>query len=84
MDSGGGVPGPLGGGGEPSSSVRMRIDFEKQPNLEPPILRDDDTYFNGLTGPLVTNQGENSTIFKRTFMQGEHEEYTVSAPEGVG
>ena len=29
MGSGGGTPRPLGGGGEPSSSARMRIDLEK-------------------------------------------------------
>jgi hypothetical protein len=81
---GGGAHGPLGGGGEPSSSVRMRIDFEKQPSSKPPILRDNDTFFDGLTGPLVTSQGENSTIFERTFMRGKQEELTVSVPEGVG
>jgi hypothetical protein len=69
--SGGGAPGPSGGGGEPSSSARMRIDFGKQPTSEPPIVRDDDTFFDGLTGPLVTSQGENSVIFGRTFRRGE-------------
>ena len=71
MGSGRGAPGPSGGGGEPSSSMRMQIDFGKQPRLEPPILRDNDTRFNALTSPLVTSQGENSTILERTFIQGE-------------
>jgi hypothetical protein len=84
MGSGGGALGLSGGGGEPSSSVRMRIDFGKQPSSEPPILRDDDTFSDGLTGPLVTSQGENSAIFGRTFMRGEQEEHTVSVPKGVG
>jgi hypothetical protein len=84
MGSGGGAPGPSRDGGEPSSTARMRIDFGKQPILEPPIVRDDDTFFDGLMGPLVTSQGENSTIFGRTFRQGEQEEHTVSVPEGVG
>jgi hypothetical protein len=74
----------LGGGREPSSSARMRIDFGKQPSSESPILRDDDTFFNGLTGPLVTSQGENFAIFGRTFMRGEQEEHTISVLEGVG
>jgi hypothetical protein len=55
MGSGGGAPGPSGGGGEPSSSARMRIDFGKQSISEPPIFRDDDTFFDGLTGPMVTS-----------------------------
>jgi hypothetical protein len=84
MGSGGGAPGPSGGGREPSSSARMRINFGKQPSLEPPILRDDDTFFDGLTGPLVISQDKNFAIFRRTFMRGEHEEHTVSVPEGVG
>jgi hypothetical protein len=84
MGSGGGPPGPLGGGGEPSSSARMQIDFGKQPSSEPPILRDDDTFFDGLTGLMVTSQGENSAIFGRTMMRGEQEEHTGSIPRGVG
>jgi hypothetical protein len=83
MGSGEGAPGPSGGGGELSSSARMRIDFGKQPSSEPPILRDDDTFFDGLRSPLVTSQGENSAIFGRTFMQGEQEKHTVFVPEGV-
>jgi hypothetical protein len=55
MGSGGGPPGPSGGGGEPSSSARMRIDFGKQPSSESPIFRDGDTFFDGLTGPMVTS-----------------------------
>jgi hypothetical protein len=84
MGSGGGPPGPSGGGGEPSSSARMRIDFGKQPSSEPPIIKDDDTFFDGLTGPMVTSQGENSAIFGRTVMRGEQEEHTGSIPPGVG
>jgi hypothetical protein len=84
MGSGGGAPGPSRGGGEPSSSARMRIDFGKQPTSEPPIVRDDDTFFDGLTGPLVTSQGENFAIFGRTFRRGEQEEHTLPIPEGVG
>jgi hypothetical protein len=84
MGCGGGPPGPSGGGGEPSSSARMRIDFERQPNSEPPIFRDGDTFFDGLTGPMVTSQGENSAIFRRTVMRGEQEEHTSSIPRGVG
>jgi hypothetical protein len=84
MGSGGGPPGPSGGGGEPSSSARMRIDFGKQPSSEPPIIRDDDTFFNGLTGPMVTSQGKNSEIFGRTVMRGEQEEYTGFIPRSVG
>jgi hypothetical protein len=80
MGSGGGGPGPSGGRGEPSSSVRMRIDFGKQPISEPPIFRDDDTFLDGLTGPMVTSQGENSTLFGRTVMRGEQEEHTGSIP----
>jgi hypothetical protein len=83
MGSGGRVPGPFGGGGESSSSARMRIDFGKQPITEPPIFRDDDTFFDGLTGPMVTSQGENSAIFGRTVW-GEQEEHTGSIPQGVG
>jgi hypothetical protein len=45
---------------------------------------DDDTFFDGLTGPLVTSRGENFVIFGRTFMRGEQEEHTVSVPKGVG
>jgi hypothetical protein len=71
MDSGGGAPGPSGDGGEPSSNTRMRIDFGKQPISKPPIFRDDDTFFDGLTGPMVTSQGENSAIFGRTVTRGE-------------
>jgi hypothetical protein len=71
MGSGGGAPGPSGGTGEPSSSARMRIDFGKQPTSELPIVRDNDTFFDGLTDPLVTSQGKNSTIFGRTFRWGE-------------
>jgi hypothetical protein len=81
MGSGGGVPGLLGGGWEPSSTARMRIDFGKQPSSEPPILRDDDTFFDGFTGLLVISQGKNSVIFGRTFMRGEQEEHTVSVPD---
>jgi hypothetical protein len=65
MGSGGGAPAPSGGGGEPSSSARMRIDFGKQPTLEPPIIRDDDTFFDGLTGPLVTSQGQKTCNFQK-------------------
>jgi hypothetical protein len=60
IGSGEGVPAPSGGGGEPSSSAKMQIDFGKQPRSEPPILRETEIYFDGLTGSLVTNQGENS------------------------
>jgi hypothetical protein len=84
MGSGGGPPGPSGGGGEPSSSARMRIDFESQPSSEPPIYRDGDNFFDGLTGPMVTSQGANSAIFGRTVMQGEQKEHTGSIPQGVG
>ena len=55
MGSGRGAPGPSGGGREPFSSIRMRIDFRNQPRLEPPILKDDVTRFNGLMDLLVTN-----------------------------
>jgi hypothetical protein len=55
MGSGEGAPEPLGGGGEPSSSARMRIDFGKQPSSKPPILRDNDTFFDGLTDLLMTS-----------------------------
>jgi hypothetical protein len=61
----------------------MRIDFGKQPTSEPPIIRDDDTFFDDLTGPLVTSQGENSAIFGKTFRRGKQEEHTVPVPEGV-
>jgi hypothetical protein len=71
MGSGGGAPGPSGGGGEPSSSARMRIDFGRQPSSEPPILRDTETFVDGLMGPLVTTHGENSAIYERTFMWRE-------------
>jgi hypothetical protein len=71
MGSGGGPPGPSGGGGEPSSSARKHIDFERQPSSEPPIFRDGDTFFDGLTGSMVTSQGENSAISGRTVMRGE-------------
>jgi hypothetical protein len=84
MGSGGGAPRPSGGGGEPSSSTRMQIDFGKQPISEPPIFRDDDTFFDGLTGPMVTSQGKNSAIFGRTVMRGEQEKHTGSIPQGVG
>jgi hypothetical protein len=84
MGSGGGPPGPSGDGGEPSSSTRMRIDFERQPSSEPPIFRDGNTFFDGLTGPMVTSQGENSAIFGRNVMRGEQEEHTGSIPRGVG
>jgi hypothetical protein len=77
MSSGGGAPGPSGGGREPSSSARMRIDFRNQPSSEPPILRDAETFVDGLTGPLVTSQGENSAVFGKTFMHREQEEHTV-------
>jgi hypothetical protein len=84
MGSGGGAAGPSGGGGEPSSSTRMRIDFGKQPISEPPIVRDDDIFSDGLTGPLVTSQDKNSTILGRTFRRGKQEEHTIPVPEGVG
>jgi hypothetical protein len=84
LGSGGGVPRPLGGGGEPSSSVKMRIDFEKQPRSEPPILRETETYFDGLTSPLVTSQGENSVAVERTFQRHVQQGQTVSGPEGIG
>jgi hypothetical protein len=71
MGSGEGPPEPSGGGGKPSSSARMRIDFGRQPSSEPPIFRDGDTFFDGLTSPMVTSQGENSAIFRRTAMRGE-------------
>jgi hypothetical protein len=84
LGSGGGLPGPSGGGGEPSSSVRMRIDFERQPSSEPPIFRDGDTFFDGLMGPMVTSQGENCAIFGRTIMRDEEEEHTGSIPDTMG
>jgi hypothetical protein len=84
MGRSGGPPGPSGGGGEPSSSARMRIDFGNQPSSEPPILMDGDTFFDGLTGPMVTSQGENPAIFRRTVMRGEEEEHSGSIPWGVG
>jgi hypothetical protein len=83
MGSGGGPPGPSGGGGEPSSSARMQIDFGKQPSSEPPIFRDSDTFFDGLTSPMVTSQGENSAIFGRIVIRDEQEEHTGSIPRGV-
>jgi hypothetical protein len=55
MGSSGGAPRPSGGGGEPSSSARMRIDFGKQPTSERPIVREDDTFFDDLTGLLMTS-----------------------------
>jgi hypothetical protein len=59
MESGGGPPGPLRGGGEPSSSAKMQIDFGKEPHSEPrsepPILRDAKTFFDGLTSRLLTS-----------------------------
>jgi hypothetical protein len=61
----------------------MRIDFERQPSSEPPIFRDGDTFFDGLTGLMVTSQGENSAIFGRPVMRGEEEEHTRSIPGGV-
>jgi hypothetical protein len=79
-----GAPGPSGGGGEPSSRTKMRIDFGKQPCSEPPILKETEIYFDGLTGPLVTNQGENSAAMERTFQRRIQHGQTVSAPEGVG
>jgi hypothetical protein len=60
MGSGRGPPGPTGGAGEPSSSARMRNDFERQPSSEPLIFSDGDTFFDGLTGLMVISQGENS------------------------
>jgi hypothetical protein len=84
VGSGGGPPEPSRGGGEPSSSARMRIDFEKQPSSEPPIFRDGDTFFEGHKAPMVTSQGENSAIFERTVIRGEQEEHTGSIPRGVG
>jgi hypothetical protein len=67
IGSGGRAPEPSGGGGEPSSSAKVQIDFGKQPRSEPPILRETETYFDGLTGPLVTSQGKNFTALERTF-----------------
>jgi hypothetical protein len=67
IDSGGGAPGPSGDDGEPSSSAKMRIDFRKQPRSEPPVLKETKPYFDGLTSPLVTSQGENSATLERTF-----------------
>ena len=84
MGSGGGAPGSSGGGGELSSSARMRIDFGKQPMQEPPIVKDDDTRFDGLTGPMVTSQGKNSAILGKTFQQREQEERTMSVPRSIG
>jgi hypothetical protein len=55
IGSGEGTPEPSGGGGEPSSSMKMRIDFGKQPRSELPILREIETCFDGLTSPLVTS-----------------------------
>jgi hypothetical protein len=84
MGSGGGAPEPSRGGGEPSSSARMQIDFGKQPSSELLILMDVETFFDGLTGPLVTSQGENSAVFGKTFMRREQEEHTVPVPAGIG
>jgi hypothetical protein len=83
IGSGGGAPGPSGGGGKPSSSAKMRIDFGKQPHSEPPILRETETCFDGLTGPLVTSQGENSVVMERTFKQRVQQGQTVFVPEGM-
>jgi hypothetical protein len=63
MGSGREAPRPSGGIEEPSSSVKMRIDFGNEPHSEPPILRESKTFFDSLTGPLVTSQGENSAVF---------------------
>ena len=84
IGSGGGTPGPLGGRGEPSSSTKMRIDFGKQPSSKPPILKETNTYFDGLTGPLVTSQGENSAALERTFEHHIQQGQTISILEGVG
>jgi hypothetical protein len=67
LDSDGGVPGPLGGGEGPSSSAKMRTNYRKQPLSKPPILRESETCFDGVTSPLVTSQGENSTVVEKTF-----------------
>jgi hypothetical protein len=67
LGSGGRAPGPSGGGGKPSSSAKMRIDYGKQPLSEPPILKESETYFDGVTGPLVTSQGENYVAIEKTF-----------------
>jgi hypothetical protein len=67
LDSGRGAPGPSGGSGGPSSSTKMRIGYGKQPLLEPPILKENETCFDGVTGPLVTSQGENSAAIEKTF-----------------
>jgi hypothetical protein len=67
IGSSGGTLGPSGGGGEPSSSTKVRIDFGKQPRSEPPILRETETCVDGLTSPLVTSQGENFAAVERTF-----------------
>jgi hypothetical protein len=84
MGSGGGAPGPSGGGGGPSSSVKMRIDYGKQPLSEPPILRESETYFDGVTGSLVTSQGENSATIEKTFQRRIQQGQSVSLYEGVG
>ena len=84
MGSGGGMLGPSEGGGEPSSSARMRIDFGKQPISKPPILRYTETIFDGVTGLLVTSQGKNSTVYGKTFKWREYEKHTMFLPEGVG
>jgi hypothetical protein len=62
----------------------MRINFGKHPCSEPPILRETETYFDGLTGPLVTSQGENSVALERTFQRRVQKGQTVSVPKGVG
>jgi hypothetical protein len=84
IGSGGGAPGPSRCGGEPSSSAKMRIDFGKQPRSEPPIPRETETYFDGLTGPLVTSQGKNSAALERTFRCRIQQGQTSTAHEGVG
>jgi hypothetical protein len=62
-------PGPGGVGGGTFSSTKMRIDYGKQPLSEPPILRESETCFDGVTSPLVTSQGENSAVVKKTFQR---------------
>jgi hypothetical protein len=84
ISSGRGAPKPSGIGGEPSSSAKMQIDLRKQPRSEPPILWETETYFDGLTGPLVTSQGENSTALERTFEHRVQQGQTVFVPEGAG
>jgi hypothetical protein len=84
IGSGGGVPAPSEGGGEPSLSAKMRIDVGKQPRSEPPILREIENYFDGLTGPLVTSQGKNSATVERTFQRRIQQGQTISTLEGIG